>query len=381
MFPGLVQIVGQVIHTHLPCSRAIYAVTLAVAMAVTVLPWPARAMVINLTYDSSVTGDPNAAQIEAAYGQVVANFETLYTNPITINITVYWGNYGLGQSSTSLQGYNSYSQLTSALQAAETTPEDASAVASLPPSDPTPTGNWAMPRAEIKALPSLASFYSVGPNDSVDDGDVYFDSGVTWTFNPTSRAVPGAYDFMAVAEHETSEVMGRVYGLNPDPSTGYYLPYDLFRFLNGARTINASDTGVYFSVNDGVTELKPFNYDPSGDLQDWAPTNLPDSFDWEIGSDTEGFLSSADLTALDVLGYDLNFTPPKVKGARLANGNFELTFTNVSGLGFTVWASTNLLTPATNWANLGMPTETAVGHYQFIDTTANKTRFYRVGLQ
>jgi hypothetical protein len=46
-----------------------------------------------------------------------------------------------------------------------------------------------------------------------------------------------------------------------------------------------------------------------------------------------------------------------------------------------VWASTNLLSPANKWINVGRPTETSVGNYQLIDTSANKDRFYRVLLQ
>jgi hypothetical protein len=67
----------------------------------------------------------------------------------------------------------------------------------------------------------------------------------------------------------------------------------------------------------------------------------------------------------------------------LGNGNFQITFTNVTGLGFAVLASTNLLLPVTNWVNIGAPTENPLGHYQLTDTIqpANQTRFYLVVLQ
>ncbi len=376
--------IGRFIKTHFVGCRTINAGFLA--MTLVALALPARALVINVTYDNSVTIQPNAAQIEAAYGLVVANLETLYTNPMTFNITVYWSNTGLGSSQTELEEGPTYSQWTSALRAAEITPEDSSAVASLPSSDPIPPANWLIPRGEFKALTQLATLYGLNPNDNVNDGNVYFASNdITWTFNPLNRAVPGAYDFMAVAEHETTEAMGRIYCLDVSIS-GYYVPYDIFRFTNGVRTLYAFDSGVYFSVNNGVNELKPFNaVTPSDyteeDAQDWMPTNLTDSYDWELSPDEEGILSSADLTSLDILGYDLNFKAPKLTGTRLSNGNFELAFTNVTGLGFTVWGTTNIVPPATNWVKLGRPTESAVGHYQYIDTSANKYRFYRAELQ
>ena len=357
------------------------------ALALMILPWPARALIFNITYDSSVTSQPNAAQIEAAYGVVTQAYSALFTNPITLNITVIWGDSPFGNSSFGLVGNPSYAQLTSALEAAETTSVDSNAVASLPLSDPTGSQIWWIPNAEAKALTQIASLFGINPNDTTaSDGQVMFaSSGVTWAFSPTNRAVPGEYDFIAVAEHETSEVMGRCSGLAQ--ISGGYVPYDLYRFTNGVRTFNVFDSGVYFSINNGVTPLKFFNavtQPPiTNDVQDWMPTNVPDPFDYALGQDVEAPLSSPDLTALSILGYDLNFKPPRLSATRLANGNFQLTFTNITGMNFQILASTNLQTPLANWINLGAPTEIPINHYQFTDTQApaNKARFYKVILQ
>ena len=68
--------------------------------------------------------------------------------------------------------------------------------------------------------------------------------------------------------------------------------------------------------------------------------------------------------------------------ARMSNGYFQLTFTNVSGAGFTVLAATNLNTPLTNWTAIGAATENpaGAGRYQFTDTLAPSfvRRFYDV---
>ena len=56
---------------------------------------PVRAMTINVTYDSSVTSLTNAAQVESAFADAVQTFQDLYTNAITVNITVYYASSGI----------------------------------------------------------------------------------------------------------------------------------------------------------------------------------------------------------------------------------------------------------------------------------------------
>jgi len=324
-----------------------------VALTFLLLPWSSRALTFHITYDSSVTSQPNAAQIEAAYGIVTQTFSALFTNAITLNITVVWGNSGFANSSYTLLPGTSYSQLTSALKANATTTAASNAVASLPSSSPIGSSPWYIPRAEAKAL----SLGGVNPNDSSQDGQVTFaSSGIPWAFSPTNRAVPGQYDFIGVAEHETSEVMGRCYGLGQ--VSGGYVPFDLYRFTNGVRTFNASDSGVYFSVNKGVTPLKSFapgTVPVSTDPQDWTLSSPPDSFDYGLAPGGEATLSCPDLVAMSAIGYKLNFKPPMLKATPLANGNLQLTFTNISGLNFHVITSGNPMLPVANWTDLGTP--------------------------
>jgi hypothetical protein len=359
---------------------------LMIQMTLGIQPLSAQPFTINLIYESSVTSLTNAAQVENAIGVAAQTFQGLYTNPITVNITVNWGDSSFGSSSLVLDGYPSYAEVTNALRAAATTAADSNAVASLPASDPIAPYLWFIPRAEAKALTSLNSYFDLNPNDTNVDGGIYFASNITWTFDPTNRAVSKAYDLIGVAEHEISEVLGRCFDLNDNPA-GTYVPYDLFRFTNnGARSFDVHGSNVYFSVDDGLTPLKYFNAVTNGpvttDVQDWALIGATDSFEYEIAIGKKAILSSADLIALDIIGYDLNFQPPSLAGVRLTNGTFKISFTNVTGLGFAVLASTNLSSASNNWVNLGTPTENVVGQYQFIDTqtTTNKTRFYRVVL-
>jgi hypothetical protein len=350
----------------------------------------ARALIINVTYDTSVTSlagpVTNAAAVEGAFNTAVQLFENQYTNNITVNITVYWGATGpfsggieLGESQTQFLGLYQYSDITNALYAARVSSADSNSVLSLPATDPTGSDSWLSPSAEAKAL----GLPGIDPNDPGEDGAVGFAASVAYAFSPTNRAVAGKFDLIGVMEHELSEAMGRTYAL--DTIGNAYAPYDLFRFTApGVRNFTLTDVNaalVYFSVDNGVTPLKYFytNY-TMGDIQDWQTSTPPDSFDAFVSTGHQLVFSYADSVALDVLGYNSPpVTRPHLIPSRLTNGNYQITFTNGSNAFFSVYSSTNVALPGTNWTLLGAPTQTTPGHYQFIDThPTNKFRAYRV---
>jgi hypothetical protein len=354
------------------------------AAATLALAYSTCAVTINVTYDSSVTNLGTLVQVQTAFGAAVQTIQNLYTNKSTVNITVYsanagpFGDIGLGESSTEFTGTFVYSDITTALSAARTTLADSNSVASLPGSDPTGGSQpWLVATAEAKALGGLG----IAANDPGEDGEIGFATDTAYTFDPNNRAVPGKFDFIGIAEHELTEVMGRnTFGLD---GSGYYVPYDLFRFTSsGVRSFDPNATGVYFSVNNGVTNLKFFNPNNGGDIQDWATSATHDSFDAFTGSGVVGTLSAADLISVDIIGYALNYKLPRMTGTTLGNGNFQLNFTNTPGTVYTVLATTNLSLSVSNWTTLGITTETAAGQFQFTDTQAagKPVRFYRVRL-
>jgi hypothetical protein len=64
----------------------------------------------------------------------------------------------------------------------------------------------------------------------------------------------------------------------------------------------------------------------------------------------------------------------------LPDGSFQFDFTNIPGMGFSVFRSTDLSLPLTNWTPLGPATENPPGQFRFIDPPADLDgpRLYRV---
>jgi len=81
----------------------------------------ARALVTNASYDASVTAAP--AGFTAAFQTALNFFDNTFTDPITVNIKVGWGEVGgnaiapgaLGESETYLAGYYSYNTVRNAM--------------------------------------------------------------------------------------------------------------------------------------------------------------------------------------------------------------------------------------------------------------------------
>lgn len=263
---------------------------------------PAAALTINTTYSASVNNLANAAEVKTAFQAAANVFQTMFHNPVTVNIQVGWGEL-LGSPVTSLgvagmTGYGSYSysQVRTMLGATATSAADRTAYGSFPTASPTGTLNYTLTPALAKAL-GVAPAISSGM-----DGYVGFGAGYSFDFNRTDGIAPGSYDFMGVALHEISHVLGRVSGLgSTTPING--LPIDLFRYSAAGTTSFGYNDPAYVSIDGGITNLATFNSSGTADRDSWVSTP-DDSFSAYATAGVVNDITTADRIVMDVLGWN-----------------------------------------------------------------------------
>src|SRR6267378_582761 len=290
----------------------------AIVALATAATGPALALTINLTFDPDSTftaaglSSTDIASMKAAASYAASQFTDNFTDGVNVNIrvTAVSDPGTLGMSSTSLRSFSSYAALRSAVSSDSKTADDAtvlSAGGSLPSADPIgSTHLYFVSRAEAKALNLIA-------NDFINDGTFTFGGGFSYTYDPANRAVSGKMDFIGVAMHEFSEIMGRIPGMGTDFGNGSpdYMLFDLFNYTGaGVRGLN-NGAGRSFSIDNGTTLLKAFNF-PNGngsDPQDWA-SGTNDCFNAFASSSVKNDLTSVDLRVMDVIGYDFTGSSP-----------------------------------------------------------------------
>jgi len=278
-------------------------------------------LVIHPTFDSSITGNPNAAAIEAMINRVISFHESLFSDPITVQIrfrysttTPEGGHIPMGTlAQTDFVLYPiPWSTYIGALRADARSSNDGQANATLPGTAlstnirPSSAGGRAV---GLDTPPAMFADGTVGQGGPYD-GIVTLNSAAPYQFSRPPN--PGNFDAQRTTEHEVDEVIGlgsRLGGNGND-----LRPQDLFSWSSpGNRNISTSGTR-YFSINGGVNNIVNFNQDPDGDFGDWFSEQCPQTHPYVqnafgcTGQYSDISATSPEGINLDVVGYDLTQT-------------------------------------------------------------------------
>ena len=306
-------------------------------VAVCGLATSAWSLTIVPTFDSSITSDPNSAAMIAGINAAIQDFQTNYTDSLTVRIQfVNDTSISLGQSSTWSSDYT-YAGYVAAIRSTATSVNDANALGTLPNSATDPViGNTnirlTLPLARLTGLDT-----GYGPDGF--DATIRLNMPLMNLTRPPTNS--GNYDLIAVAEHEIDEVLGTSSSL---PSVSILRPVDLFRYdTNLNRTFTTSGDNAYLSV-DGVNLWARYNMNSGGDYADWwsftgywAPNGatphaqVQDAFG---SAGTVQDLGTNEFTTLDIIGYTLAVVTPPPTLAIVVSGPGQVALswaTNVTG--------------------------------------------------
>ena len=312
---------------------------------------PSTGLTIHPTFDSSITANPNAAAIQAMISRAISFHESLFTDPITVQIRFRYATTApdgtplptgtLAQTDILLY-LIPWSTYISALRADATTSNDTQANTSLPGTALSPdirpcsAGGRAVGLNTPPAMFANGTIGTGGPYDAI----VTLNSGVPYQFNrPVS---PSSFDAQRSTEHEVDEAIGL--GSRLGGNANDLRPQDLFSWSSpGHRNISTSGTR-YFSMNGGVTNIVNFNQNPDGDLGDWFSEQCPQTHPYvQNAFGCPGQYSDISATSpeginLDVIGYDLAQTSQTIL-SNISTRSFVETGEHVMIGGFIVQGS------------------------------------------
>ena len=274
------------------------------------------------TFDSSISGNANAAAIEGAINTAITTTEGLYSNSVTLNVTFKYnpdvpGN--LGRSFETFFGV-SYNQYITALRAdLAANPQNtvlATALANLG------SGNDANGQTALAVAGNQLTM--LGFAGRPGNASINLNSNVAnFAF---SRPVPSnQFDAVGVLEHELNQVLGGG-GAGSQPlqfiangcvgSNGAFFcnkfgPLDLYRYsAPGTPSFSTSITATsYFSVDGGATSIVSFNQDSRGDFGDFAPPGtgagqlIQNAFN-SMGQDDAYTTSSPEFAMMESIGWN-----------------------------------------------------------------------------
>ncbi len=318
-------------------------VLVAVAIAASATGAFGSNLFVTPIFDSSITGDANAAAIEMAINAAITAINNTYSTPITVPIYFQEGG-GLGQSNfwTYNQDYQTYyndlvntnanpaaiAGLISAGGNSSTNPVGGGTTIEIKSANARAVGINIAPGCNVtpasgQGIPNDCATFpdATGtPTGTMVDGIISLQTFIT---SPPGTLGGTKYDLTSVAEHEIDEILGLGSALqnvsaasgNPITSFGVGSPEDLFRYnammggsLSGLTLDCAAPPSAYFAYGSSTGAIAQFNTGCNGaDFGDWSNNgSVQDAYG------TPGVVlpySAAEIDALSAIGYGTSTTP------------------------------------------------------------------------
>jgi len=315
----------------------------AVAGASILAAAPVGAMVINATFDPSVT-----AGEQTTINSAISNIDSTLAGT-SITVSIYFtngclsGSTCLGDNISTSPALNSpsYAAYTAALKAdAAANPLNTTlntAVSNLS------TGNQADQVLTTSANLAALGLACTGCSYVTIAGTKYDgEAGINFASITAGNPPYGAYDAQGTVEHEIDEILGvgglgSILGQNcagggicTFGGSTFIADMDLYRYEcggTGIASLSQSAACAEFSVDGGVTDIMNFNQTSGGDWADWANTiggsgsagcNPSVQAAWACPASfgPVSTLGTAEIDALEALGYNTTSgsgtTPPPV---------------------------------------------------------------------
>jgi hypothetical protein len=289
-----------------------------------------------------VTAPPPGAQ--AAINSVATYIESLFSDPITVVITLGFESMSPGILGGTTSNYassvtwtNTRTGLIAGMDADDT-------IQSYLPSGSTIpiryNGNTATVTNENRCFFTKANYRATIGTVSGDAADMTINSDFTWDYDPSNGITSGYYCFQSVLAHEIGHVLGftsgadfryilkdietlDVYRFQRSDGAGNYNPDTLSDFQTTARMVDQNAPGTNDDVNSDIisVEYQMSDGDPY-QCSHFSQGNVNGIMQPAIGSGTTfypDFYKTSDKTMFDAIGWDYvvppDTTPPVTTSA------------------------------------------------------------------
>jgi PKD repeat protein len=264
-------------------------------------------------FDSSITNDPQSANIQATINAAIAEYQANFADQVTVSIKFQQVSTGLGGSST-YNGTFSYSTFLTKLIAHASTPDDFSSTFVLGLASVGNSNNPVNGNAYITVATANARALGFSANPPTGSPDSTISLNIAATNITAADTDPSKYPLHAVVCHEMDEALGLRSALNnlhngDAAPTGGVAPEDLFRYASiGTRSFDTNvNTAAYFSPDGGSLLAARFNQNQGGDFSDWySPGGQVPQIQDAFGTAGSSPKLGVELRALDVIGYTRN---------------------------------------------------------------------------